>query len=290
MSAQQEKAPNLSRPDANLVVEKMKPAQISCADMIITRKSQGKLVRRDGEPGSYTYDTEIGEFPKLTIATNPAREFVGAENLKRPQEKTDLLLYFLNLRGSSEEDYKIMAQAVYDAGIPFEFDYIVGIPNTGPHIGKPLAKLYDVPYFELLEKAGEGEGREFRLKEFEDGELKPEKGQKGLVVDDLVTKDTTKRIAKSVLIDGEYEIAGFSVVVDRQEGGFSNMKDDGENIEAALTATQLFARAYQLGEVDDKVYDLVMKNIQKFEKERVNKKLEAKFKEAQDSYDGLGIS
>ncbi len=70
-------------PQSNLeaiaIVEAMRPRQLKAAHMMLTAEVDGKLVRRFGEPGNYSYETEEGRFPMITIARND-HEFIGAAN------------------------------------------------------------------------------------------------------------------------------------------------------------------------------------------------------------------
>jgi orotate phosphoribosyltransferase len=279
MISPQEASPNLSRPDVNLVVEKMSPVRKNCAEMILTSVSNGKLVRRYTDPVSDLFWTEEeeGRFPMLTIARDLEHEFVGAANLADLQNPNiPLLLYFINLRGGTKENYKTMAEAIADKGIPFEYDGITGIPTTGPNIGEELADMTGKPYYYILAKAGKGTDRKFELVSFMMNVSKPEKGQRILIVDDLITKKQTKDDAEKFMISAGIEVAGHAVVVDREEGGFADMTDEGRQIVAALTATELFAVGYQKGIVTDEVYETLMRNIKNINNKRLLERMKKK--------------
>lgn len=278
MSNKELSGQNSPRPDVDLTVERMTPVKKELAEMILTTEISGKLVRRFGEgPGSWDYEAEEGRFPMLTISKNE-HEFAGQANLKDPQNPNEpLLLYFLNLRGGTEENYRLMARSILDKGIPFHYDYVLGIPSTGPKIGKPLAEITGKPYIELLEKAPEGSKQKFTIKDFDEGDRKPKIGEMGLIVDDLITKKTTKDQAESVISKAGFGIAGHAVVVDREEGGLEDMRLEGRVLIAAITATELFAYAYQKGEANEETYDMVMFNIKKHKAESAQKRREKIF-------------
>jgi len=263
--------PSAEGPDVRLVIEHMIPVQFDLAKMMLTTKVDGKLTRRDGEPGAFTYTRLEGRFPMITIAQDPEHEFVGVANLNDPQNPNiPLLPYYANLRGGIPEDYEVMARALAEkveaSGVPF--DYITGIPNTGNATAKALAHVLFSPYYEVLEKTGEGSDRKFKLRTFKEGEARPEAGMKALVVDDLITRATTKEIAEEVLTEGGFGVAGHAVVYDREEGGVEDMRDEGRTIVAGLTATQLFAVALRMGKVSDEVYDTIMGKIIAGKRER----------------------
>lgn len=251
-------------PDVTRVVENMTFDQLRLAEMMLTAEVDGKLTRRDGEVGAYTYEKEEGKFPMITIAQNE-HEFVGAANLKDPQNPDiPLLDYFVNLRGGTAGNYEVMADVLAEIEFPFEFDYITGIPNTGNAIAKALAEKLGVPYFEILEKTSEGIDRQFTVRRFEPDEAKPEPGMKALLVDDLITGAVTKIAGEETMENGGFEVAGQAVVYDREEGGMDEMIASGRKIVAGITATEVFAVASTEGESQRSSYKkIVRKNIQK---------------------------
>ncbi|MBU2632425.1 phosphoribosyltransferase [Patescibacteria group bacterium] len=251
------------RQEAMLAVERMTFAQIDLAEMMLTAKVDGKLTRRYGEPGSYAYETERGRFPMITIAQDE-HEFAGAANTRDPQNsEIPLLPYFANLRGGSKENYQLMARAIIDREIPFNFDYITGIPSTGPKIGRELAELLGMPYFEVLEKAGEGTDRRFNLRIFKPTEPQPKKGETALLVDDLITRKKTKDEAEGVMLEAGLEVAGHAVVYDREEGGVDEMREEDRRIVAAVTARQIFAVALLTDRVTEDVCEKIVSGIKR---------------------------
>lgn len=248
--------------EAHQILEGMTPIQHEVANMMLTARVKGKLTRRAGTAGKYTYRVELGEFPMITIAQND-NEFVGAANLREPQNPdVPLLLYFANLRGGTPENYDLMARVLAEKEIPFKFDYITGIPNTGNLIAKPLARLLGVPYYELLKKPTEGLERQFVV-ETEDKKDRPLPEEEGLLVDDLITRAATKDAAEDALRAGGYNVAGHAVVLDREEGGVGEMHNAGKKIVAGINATQLFAVALTRGVIREDVYEKIMNNIKR---------------------------
>jgi orotidine-5'-phosphate decarboxylase len=256
------------RPDIESIVAGMTSNQIKFAKMALTEKVEGKLVRRYGEAEDFTYEEESGDLINmLTIATDSEHEFVGAANLADKQNPNiPLLPDFINLRGASEEAYELMAQLIKDrivdknGNLLYDFDYITGIPNTGPKIGKALAKLLNKPYYELLDKAGKGSERKFVLRELAEGEG-PKEGEKGIRIDDLITQKQTKDDADAVM-SGKYTIVHDEVVVDREEGGLEEMLVEKRGIGAGITRTQMYAIAYMEGVIDEAIYDRMITRIE----------------------------
>jgi orotate phosphoribosyltransferase len=271
----------LVRPDVRLVVEKMSPVQIDIARMVRTEKTDGKLVTRYGDgPGQWFYVPEIGSFSMLTFAKNPG-EFAGQANLRDPQNPSEpLLKYYFNLRGASFECYQKMAEGVAakitrNKKYQEKKDkiYVTGIPNTGPSIGRPLARLLNRPYIDILEKTDD-EKRPFLPRQNFMGEERPEEGQIALMVDDVITKKTTKVLAEDAANDGGFIVGIHAVVADRQDGGSEEMRREKKELVSALNSTQVFAVAYVDGELDDKGYDAIVGDIEKRRMERVKKRLD----------------
>ncbi|MEX2013130.1 MAG: phosphoribosyltransferase family protein [Candidatus Levyibacteriota bacterium] len=246
-------------PEVRQILETITPMQRAVAEMMLTAQVEGKLVRRFGAPGNYTYsspeDTE--RIPMITIAQNE-HEFVGAANYK--DESLPLLSYFANLRGGTPENYDLMARSLADTEIPFDFDYVIGIPTTGNYIAEPFARIVGVPYIPLLKKTASGEQRAFVVEP--EGKL-PEKGMKGLGIDDLITSSKTKDDAGDALTAAGLEVAGFGVVYDRQEGGVDQMKRKGKKIFAAVNASQVFAVALMMGKINELTHARLMESIEK---------------------------
>jgi orotidine-5'-phosphate decarboxylase len=250
-------------PKVRKILNGMSATTIKLAEMILTDKVTGKLTRRYGKPGSYEYKIDKGEFPMLSIANDPEHEFAGAANTRDPQNpNVPLLPDFINLRGANEDNYKLMAEAILDKGIPFDFDYITGIPTTGPNIGKPLAELVGKPYYDIIEKAGEETTRKFNPVKFKKGELRPKKGEKVLRVDDLITKMQTKEDAEVASVEGGFKTAGDSVLIDREEGGMDAMRKKGRKIVAVITRTELYAVAVAIGKTNLKTFEKMVKRIE----------------------------
>jgi orotate phosphoribosyltransferase len=273
---------SLLRPDVKLIVEKMSPVQIDIARMIMSEKTDGKLTTRYGDgPGRWYYVPEIGSFPMLTFATKPG-EFAGQANLRDPQNPDEpLLKYFLNLRGASPECYQLMAAGIAAKvkGNPRhkEVKYITGIPNTGPLIGRPLARILNKPYIDILEKTGDDKKPFIPREKFENGEFRPKEGEVALMVDDVVTKKTTKVLAEEAANSGGFVVGVHGVVVDRQDGGFEEMTLEKKVIVAALRSTQIFALAYVDGKLDDEKYDNIVGDIERRRIARIKKRIDQRF-------------
>ncbi|MGA2967700.1 MAG: orotidine-5'-phosphate decarboxylase [Candidatus Levyibacteriota bacterium] len=265
----------IKMPDRAKVVEAMTLVQRTVAEMMLTAVVDGKLTRRIGAPGSFEYPKKEGRFPMVTIAQDPEHEFAGAANQKDPQNPDiPLLPYYANLRGGTQENYKVMARALAEALAKNEisFDYITGIPSTGNAIAIALAGLLGKQYYEILEKSGEGTDREFHVRAFRDDEPRPEPDARALLIDDLITRARTKKEAEEELVKSGFEVSGHGVVYDREEGGMEEMQEAGIEIVAGLTATQLFAVAREIGKVSDEGYDTILGKIVNGKRERALKR------------------
>lgn len=253
------KEPGFGRPDVKLTLEGMTNYQLAVAHMVLTTEVRGKLPRRDGNPGSYTYDDREGMVPMIKFATDPEHEFVGQANRLNPD--LPLLKYFVNLRGASERDYTSMAELLKHTDIPFDFDYVTGIPDTGSKIAKAYADLTGKPYYEILTKTADESGRQFSVKVFSSNEPRPGPDEKGLWIDDLIQRSVTKVLVDDISTQAGYHVAGHAVVLDREEGGMEEMHQAGKKIVAGITTTELVCVASDKGMIDDDVFEDVIGNI-----------------------------
>ncbi len=153
-----------------------------------------------------------------------------------------------------------MARLLEDTEIPFDYDYVTGIPLTGYDIAKPFAEMIGMPYSRILEKPTSGIGRKFAIGDQGDAIVYSDKS---LVVDDLITGAATKIDEETLLSESGYMVGGHIVVVDRQEGGMQEMRKKGSNIVAGISATQIFSFALANNMIDKEAYQRVIGNIKK---------------------------
>jgi orotate phosphoribosyltransferase len=240
--------------EASLVAGRMTETERELSKTMFRTLVDGKLQRRLGDsPRNWTIEEDLGIVPMITIARDLDHEFAGTANVEDPRNPyKNLLLYFVNFRGAPPEVYELMALAIKEKGIGFDFECIVGVPKTGSEIGMPLANQLNKPYFEMLEKVGEGKDKIFKVKSFKGEGEKP--FGRVLLVDDVRTTNLTKNKAEHAMKSSGFDVAGHVVVLDREE-------DDSGNVVSVITATQLFAVGFLEGDVSAKDYFRITEEI-----------------------------
>jgi uridine monophosphate synthetase len=191
----------------------------------------------------------------LMLNKRKAIEF-GAFRLKLHEKKPNAPLspFFINIRNKDNQtrpgplevsDYDFIArsilQVIKESGIVF--DAIAGIPRAGDPIVDAIEKLMD-----YLPGMDQGDSRIIRLaKEEKDGArriipmpgFEYKKGERVLLIDDLVTKADTKLEAIRAVESQGAIVAGLIVLVDRLQGGSDEIKKAGYEIRCAFTIREL---------------------------------------------------
>ena len=133
-------------------------------------------------------------------------------------------------------------QTIREADIVF--DSLAGIPNAADPIIKALVRLT-----EKSSALSQGDFRIIELKKVEvDGKRKIvpmpgfeyKKGERILLIDDLITQADTKLEAIAAAEGSGSIVAGVAVLVDRMQGGREQLEKDGYKLLASLTVKDLF--------------------------------------------------
>lgn len=154
-------------------------------------------------------------------------------------------------------DVQLVAHALVsmcvNAGVTF--DCVAGVPTAGDPIAQAFARAYpNHPKVLHLEKTGEGGDRRISLK--------PEQyfspGLRVLVIDDLITKATTKLVVVQVLRDAGFEVTDVAVLLDRESGAAQDLMAAGITLHASIVASDLFRFARLRGQINDEQLEVVM--------------------------------
>jgi orotate phosphoribosyltransferase len=185
----------------------------------------------------------------------------GAFTLKLHEKNPNAPLspFFIHLRDKNnpkpgplvEEDYLLIAKCLLEtiSQSDFVFDAIAGIPRAGDPIVDAIQRMQ-----EYDPKLQQGDFRIIRLaKEEKDGlrKIVPlpgfeyRKGERVLLVDDLVTKADTKLEAIKAVESQGAIVVGVVVLVDRQQGGKDELEKAGYKLLASLTVRDLFDFYFQ---------------------------------------------
>ena len=139
-----------------------------------------------------------------------------------------------------------------------EYDFVCGIPNAGEPITKAFMALTPKGSKRraFLQKSGEGDKRvisSFKasigfwctLKKFF-GKQTP---KRVLLVDDVVSGADTKLEAARVVEEAGYEVAGFSIAVDREQGGVEYLESLGYKVFCWKELSELLRFYYLTGAI-----------------------------------------
>ncbi len=191
----------------------------------------------------------------LMLNTKKAVEF-GAFKLKLHEKFPDAPLspFCINMRNKDNptkpgplenKDYELIARCLLEVikESKFVFDAIAGIPRAADPIVDALEKLID-----WMPGMDQGDFRIIKLaKEETDGKRKIipmhgfeyRRGERVLLVDDLVTKADTKLEAIRAVESQGAKVVGLVVLVDRQQGGSEEIKKAGYKVKSAFTICEL---------------------------------------------------
>ncbi len=142
-----------------------------------------------------------------------------------------------------------------------EFNAIAGIPRAADPIVDGMMHL---KYLKQMTDINQGDFRILRLTKEEDNDKRRivpmpgfeyKKGERVILVDDIITKGDTKLEAIWALESQGAKIVGLVVLIDRQQGGREEIEKAGYKIWAAFTIRELLD--FYLGEdlIDKTKYD-----------------------------------
>lgn len=177
----------------------------------------------------------------------------GAFRLKLHEKNPDAPLspFYINLRDKDNpkpgpleaEDYDLIARCMWQVlknQSDFAFEGIAPIPRAADPIGEAMARIPD------FQKSGT---RIIKLAKREvDGkrEIVPylgfeyRKGERILLVDDLITRADTKIEAIRSIESFGSIVVGLLVLIDRQQGGRQQLESLGYVVRSAFTVSELF--------------------------------------------------
>lgn len=181
-----------------------------------------------------TAEIAIGLVERLHMTLfNLKKVKFGAFRLKLHESQPDAPLspIYLNIRELPDPVYELAGDILHDLAVQEridDFDYVIGIPKAGDPIGRAFAKAVGKPHLRIEKVEVEG------ARHITSTILDPfEKGKKVVVVDDLVTRATTKREAiKSIEANG-LQVVATLVLYDREQGGLKELNDEGRKVCAA---------------------------------------------------------
>lgn len=244
---------------ANRIEENFTPTQITVLEKMWTTSTVAPIRRYVLNPeGGYLRKPEGGyvvehiERPTRPIDFALPGEFVLKLHDKRPDDP--LSPYYVNLRELPDDLLISVAQSIREATVDLYPGVCTGIPNAGDPIARRYSELSEVPVINLFGKAEGNSGSKIVA-----GVNAPQgNGQRLIILDDLITEADTKFEAAEVAKELGYEIVGFGVLVDRQQGGAELLRIKGFKVRAPIPISRAFAYYLNTGKINGEMYERSM--------------------------------
>jgi orotate phosphoribosyltransferase len=147
--------------------------------------------------------------------------------------------------------YRSLANGIGKSG----FDVVAGVATAGVTFSSPLAFLLKKPMvYVRREEKGHGLGR------LVEGAVRP--GLKALVVDDLVTTGGSMLSAVDALRKLGCRVDDALALVDRQEGGASNLMERRVRLHSFTDVQELVEVIYKAKKVTKREHDAVLRQVE----------------------------
>lgn len=241
------------RAEQGLHPEGMTPTQETLAAMFFDTKTLGKARKRYQNPdGSYRFEEVPREMGIIDFAQDE-HEFAITEHISG-NPSAPLSPFFLNIRGLNKRVLGQVGQVFAEMTPYFELhghlpgpDVYAGVPKAGVPLAEAYSRATGIPSVEVFDK----DGRQIVRKDDRN------EGKTIRLIDDLVTKATTKLEAIKAAEEMGYIVDSFYVVVDREQGGMDVLKKElpAIDVRAAVKITQLFDFGLRTGRITREQYD-----------------------------------
>jgi orotate phosphoribosyltransferase len=168
--------------------------------------------------------------------------------------------YYLDLRviPSDPDTYALAVEAYRAVAMEIgdrNFDVVAGVATAGVTISSPLAFLLRKPMvYVRKEEKGHGLGR------LVEGAVRP--GWRALVIDDLVTTGESIVSAVEALRKAGCLVKEAAVLIDRLEGGNTNLEAVGVRLSAFIDVKELVGTLYQERKMTKGDYQAVLKQVE----------------------------
>jgi uridine monophosphate synthetase len=135
-----------------------------------------------------------------------------------------------------------MAQVISDAAETIVFDRLAAIPYAGLPIGVAVSLEIDQPLIYPRKEA-----KDYGTAKLIEGDYKA--GETALLVDDLITKGTSKIESLKPLTDAGLVVKDVLVLIDREQGGAKELAAYGVRLHAVFTLSQLLEHLVTSGKL-----------------------------------------
>jgi uridine monophosphate synthetase len=143
---------------------------------------------------------------------------------------------------------KNIATVLIDLSSQLTFDKIAGIPYTALPIASAFSLLSGNPMiYARKEKKAYGTGQRI--------EGVWNKGERVLIIDDLITTGDSKFEVFSVFQNAGLEVRDVVVLVDREQGGRQLLEKKGYQLFSAMTILEILDRMKETDQIDTTMYE-----------------------------------
>ncbi len=156
---------------------------------------------------------------------------------------------YMDLRTKNNKDGRLRQDEVGRVGLALDIlarekqvdgNWICGIPNAGVPFGKALSQIRTIQHLDLVKRMVEGH-HQF---DFVNGS-RPDATSKVLLVDDLISDATVKRLALNLVKQTGADVT-LLVLMDRQQGGLEALRAEGYKAYAAFTLSEFLAESLRI--------------------------------------------
>lgn len=226
------------------------PTQREVLDLIWSTQTEAKVGRRsdvdlqNSDPfNRYRFEHVVRPTRPIDFPVHPG-EFV----LKLHERKPDALLskYYVNLRHLPDDLLTKVAEAIAEGTQGITVECCTGIPNAGDPIAKKYSEITGIPLLTIFGKAEAGSNRKIVAAP----DVPAGNDRRLLLLDDLITEADTKFEAATAAQDLGYHIVAIGVLVDRQQGGVDQLREQGFSVVTSLPISKAFEYYYLNGNTD----------------------------------------
>ncbi len=197
---------------------------------------------------------------------------IGAVKFGKFTLKSGLLspIYIdLRLLASYPDALKMVSSKLVEIGKGLEFDRIAGIPYAAMPIATAVSlesgwsMIYPRKDIKAHGTKNSIEGV------FKDGETV-------LVIDDLITRGTSKFEAVKPLEEAGLKVKDIVVLIDREQGGPEELKEKGYELHAVLKVSELLQYLVETGKISQKQFDSIkdyLSNSEEWSKKMADKEV-----------------
>ncbi len=226
--------------------------QRQLADEMFTTSVFGKVIRRhENDDGTYRFEEIERNIHVIDFPLHPG-EFIFKHHEKNPGFPPSPIM--VNLRHLPDELLQKITETMNEIPLEVSPDFVTGIPRAGIPLATAYSTLSGIPFIEVFEKKGTSTERQIAAK----ADLAKQDGKTLLIVDDLITQGASKIEAIKAAEGVGFKVLGIIVLLDREEGGSTTLRDQGYKVYFALTLMQILDYYLETGKITQERYNGIL--------------------------------